>query len=311
MTRRPPKILVVALVVQLLIGGAFVWFASRDFDLDGKDDDPQAREPFVPRPTTDRFDEQYAFALLRRQVDRYGWRPAGSRALRRLAEDLRRRLPAGRLERLGSEHPRLRNVVGTVPGTKPAIVVGAHYDVEARPKGFVGANDGAAGTAAVVTLARAFARAKRPAGAPELRFVLFDGEEEPAGCKDFASCGLRGSRAYVRDHPARDIQAMILLDYVGSKKLRLPREGSSDEGLWRRVRASAKKVGVERVFPNTSDASLLDDHTAFLQQGIPAVDLIDWQYPHKDTLRDTVDKTSAHSLDAVGETVAHLLLHWN
>jgi glutaminyl-peptide cyclotransferase len=311
MIRRPPRLLVVALAVQLVIGGAFVWLAARDFDLDGGDDDPQAREPFVPRPTADRFDERYAFALLRRQVERYGWRPAGSRALRRLAEDLRRRLPNGRFEPLGREHPRLRNVVGIVPGGGPAIVVGAHYDVEARPRGFVGANDGAAGTAAVVALARTMARARRPADAPELRFVLFDGEEEPAGCRDFARCGLRGSRAYVRDHRDEEIQAMILLDYVGSKRLRLPREGSSDEALWTRVRAAARQVGVAKVFPLTSDVSLLDDHVPFIEQGIPAVDLIDWQYPYKDTLRDTVDKTSPASLDAVGETVAHLLLHWD
>jgi glutaminyl-peptide cyclotransferase len=201
-------------------------------------------------------------------------------------------------------------VVGTVPGTGPPIVVGAHYDVEARPKGFVGANDGAAGTAAVVELARVMARAKRPEGAPELRFVLFDGEEEPAGCEDFARCGLRGSRAYVARHAGEGIQAMILLDYVGSKRLRLPREASSTEELWIELREAARRVGTQRVFPATSDAALLDDHTPFLEQGIPAIDLIDWQYPHKDTLRDTVDKTSPQALDAVGETVAELLLHW-
>ena len=294
----------------MVVGGAFALFVSRDSDLDGRDDDPQARAPLVPTPKTDRFDEDRAFALLRRQVERYGWRPAGSRALRRLAEDLRRRLPQGRFEPLGPDHRRLRNVVGTVPGPAPAIVIGAHYDVEARPKGFVGANDGAAGTAAVVELARVFARTKRPDDAPELRFVLFDGEEEAAGCDDFAECGLRGSRAYVRAHAGEDIQAMILLDYVGSKRLRLPREGSSDELLWTRLREAARRVGVARVFPLTSDTSLLDDHTPFLEEGIPAIDLIDWQYPYTDTMRDTVDKTSADSLDVVGETVADLLLHW-
>jgi hypothetical protein len=293
----------------------FIWLVANDFDLNGDDGEtttaaPAAsRAPFVPEAKAQRFDERYAFALLERQVKRYGWRPAGSAKLRRLAEDLRRRLPNGRFEPLGREHPRLRNVVGTVPGVAPgAIVIGAHYDVEARPKGFVGANDGAAGTAAVVTLARALAA--QDWSGPELRFVLFDGEEEPAGCEDFSECGLRGSKAYVRAHGDEDIQAMILLDYVGSKKLRVPREGSSDEPLWARLRQAARRVGVERVFPNTTDVALLDDHVPFLEQGIPAIDLIDWQYPYKDTLKDTVDKTSAASLDAVGETVADLLLHW-
>ena len=317
MRGKAPRILVVALVAQLVIGGVFLWLVSEDFFTG--DDDPKttttvpaaSREPFIPRAKTARFDGARAHALLRRQVDRYGWRPAGSRALRRLAEDLRRRLPSGRFEPLGDEHPRLRNVVGTVPGKGDPIVIGAHYDVEARPKGFVGANDGAAGTAAVVELARVLARAKRPAGAPELRFVLFDGEEEPAGCEPFERCGLRGSRAYVARHGGEGIQAMILLDYVGSKRLRLPREGTSDEELWGRLRQAARTVGVQRVFPATTDAALLDDHTPFLEQGIPAIDLIDWQYPYKDTLRDTPDKTSAAALDAVGETVAQLLLHWD
>ncbi|HEV2062498.1 MAG TPA: M28 family peptidase, partial [Solirubrobacteraceae bacterium] len=162
-----------------------------------------------------------------------------------------------------------------------------------------------------VELARVMARARRPAGAPELRFVLFDGEEEPAGCTPFEECGLRGSRAYVERHAGEGIQAMILLDYVASKRLRLPREGSSDRELWARLRQAARRVGVGRVFPAVSDVSLLDDHVPFLEQGIPAVDLIDWRYPYRDTLRDTVDKTSARALDAVGETVAELLLHWS
>jgi glutaminyl-peptide cyclotransferase len=310
---------VVALVVQLIIGGVFVWLASRDFDLSGDGDEQQTtttapvsnREPFVPRPRKDRFDARRAHRLLRLQVEQYGWRPAGSDNLRRLASRLRPLLPRGRFEPLGPEHPRLQNIVGTVPGTGPGIVVvGAHYDVEAEPRGFVGANDGAAGTAAVVELARVMARARRPRGAPELRFVLFDGEEEPAGCDEFERCGLRGSRAYVRSHAGERTEAMILLDYVASRRLRLPREGSSTPSLWARVRAAARRVGVIRAFPPTTDASLLDDHTPFLSQGIPAIDLIDWQYPHKDTLEDTVDKTSARSLDAVGETVAELLLHW-
>ena len=196
-----------------------------------------------------------------------------------------------------------------MPGEGAPIVIGAHYDVEARPKGFVGANDGAAGTAAVVELARTFDEMDWKG--PELRFVLFDGEEEPAGCEDFASCGLRGSRAYVERHAGEGIQAMILLDYVAYERLRLPREGTSDTGLFIRLREAARRIGTARVFPATSDAALLDDHTPFLEQGIPAIDLIDWQYPYKDTLRDTVDKTSADALDAVGETVADLLLHWD
>src|SRR4051794_40287902 len=82
----------------------------------------------APVATVNRFNGTRAFALLREQVQRYGWRPAGSAALRRLAVALRRELPRGRFEPVPG-HPGLRNVVGSLPGTLPAIVVGAHYDV--------------------------------------------------------------------------------------------------------------------------------------------------------------------------------------
>jgi hypothetical protein len=75
------------------------------------------------------------------------------------------------------------------------------------------------------------------------------------------------------------------------------------------VRDAAKQVGVISAFPFERDTPLLDDHTPFIEKGIPAVDFIDWQYPHKDTLKDTVDKTSARALDVVGETMVQLLLH--
>jgi hypothetical protein len=310
MIRGPaPKLLVAVLVVQLIVGGALIFLAANDFDLNGEEDSASAARS-VPAAKTKRFDERRAFALLRRQVERYGHRPAGSPALRRLAEDLRRRLPRGRFEPIPG-HPGLRNVVGSLPGRGKAIVIGAHYDVEAEPRGFVGANDGAAGTAAVVELAQTMRRARRPRSAPPLRFVLFDGEEEPAGCDDgdFQDCALRGSKAYVKAH-RREVRAMVLLDYVANKNLRIPQEGSSDDGLWRRLRASARRVGVARVFPDRTQTAIIDDHTPFLEEGIPAIDLIDFSYRYRDTLRDTVDKTSARSLDAVGETVADLLLHW-
>jgi glutaminyl-peptide cyclotransferase len=259
----------------------------------------------VPTPTVDRFDSSYAFSLLRRQVERYGWRPAGSPALRRLATDLRRRLPGGRLEALGARHRGLRNVTGVIPGRRPAILVAAHYDVEARPRGFVGANDGAAGTAAVVGIARALA-ASPVRGGREVKFALFDGEEEPAGSADHYRDGLRGSRAYLRRHPG-EVGELVLLDYVGARGLRLPREGSSDRQLWTRLRAAAGRVGVAAAFPDETGATVYDDHTPFLLAGIPAINLIDWGYPWRDTLADDMSKVSPRSLDVSGEAVVELV----
>jgi hypothetical protein len=260
----------------------------------------------APRPTTDRFDARRAFALLREQVLRFGWRPAGSAALRRLAVRLRAMLPHGRFEAVPG-HPGLRNVVGSISGRGKAIVVGAHYDVEARPRGFVGANDGAAGSAAVVELARALARSPRERGDRAVRFVLFDGEEEPAGCVPFIACGLRGSKAYAARHDAA-LRSLVLLDYIAQRHgLLLPREGGSDRKLWDKLRAAAIAVGVGALFTDAEGVSLLDDHTHFLERGIPAIDVIDFDYPSRDTLADDLDKVSERSLDAVGEAVYRLV----
>jgi glutaminyl-peptide cyclotransferase len=256
----------------------------------------------------DRFDSDRAWRLVRQQVA-YRQRPAGSPQLRRLAVRLRPLLPGGRFEPLPGE-PGLRNVVGTLPGRRPGIVVGAHYDTLVEPKGFVGANNGAAGTAVVIEAARALAAAKPRSGAREVRFVLFDGEEPAAGLPeesaDFYHSGLRGSRAYVAQHAGRTA-AMVLLDYVGNKRLQLPREGSSTISLWARLRAAARAVGAQRVFPPEVGQTIIDDHTPFLRAGVPAVDLIDWTYPGHD-LRDSLGRLSRTSLDAVGETVVELVI---
>lgn len=251
---------------------------------------------------TDRFDAPRAFRLIERQVT-IGHRPAGSPASRRLGRILRRKLPRGAFEPVPGG---LRNVVGTLPGPGPAIVIGAHYDSEAQPKRFVGANDGAAGTAAVVELARVLKR-ELPAGHRQFRFVLFDGEEEPARCRPFIDCGLRGSKAYVAAHRG-ETGKMILLDYIANEALRIPRERNSDPALWANLRAAAAEVGAIGVFPDREGTPVLDDHIPFLEAGVPAIDLIDFSYRFKDTNRDTVDKLSVTSLDAVGETVAELVI---
>jgi glutaminyl-peptide cyclotransferase len=259
------------------------------------------------RVSAHRFDVEAAWRLVRLQL-RYGQRPAGSKQLRALAQRLRPRLPGGHFEAIPGE-PRLRNVVGTLKGRRPGLVIGAHYDTLVKPKGFVGANNGAAGSAIVVQLGRDLRRLKRPRGAREIRLVLFDGEEPAEGLPeestDFYNTGLRGSRAYVARHPART-REMVLLDYVGNKGLRLPREATSDEGLWSRVRTAARAVGAARYFPAGTGTPIIDDHTPFLRAGVPAVDLIDWSYEGHD-VSDTIDKLSKASLDAVGETLIELV----
>jgi hypothetical protein len=309
----PVRPLVIVLAVQVVLGATLVGLIATGTLKDWLTDDakpsapaPAAAAPVAQQAATaraDRFDEERAWALLNEQVA-LGPRPAGSAALRTLAERLRKRLPRGRYEQLGAAHPGLRNIVGSLPGRGRAVVLAAHYDTKDLP-GFVGANDGAGGTAAVVEIARALRKVRRRADAPPVRFVLFDGEEATDDRRDFYVTGVRGSKAYARRH-ARELRALILLDFVADKNLSIPREEGSDEALWARLRAAARRAGVERHFPATVSGEVIDDHTPFADDGVPAVDLIDWSYEGHD-VSDTIDKLSKRSLDAVGETLIELV----
>lgn len=253
----------------------------------------------APAPAVDRFDADRAFVDLKAQVA-LGPRPAGSAASRTLAGRLRRNLPRGRFEEVPGG---LRNVVGSLPGRGAPILVGAHYDTKDIP-GFVGANDGAGGVAVVLELSRALRSGQRVCQRP-IRFVMFDGEESPRGSRDFAADGLRGSRFHAASNPRP--RAMVLVDFVADRDLSIPREATSNPRLWGRLRTAARAVGAGDAFPDTVSGGVLDDHTPFLERGIPSIDLIDFDYPHFHRTTDTIDKVSARSLDAVGEPLVEML----
>ena len=184
------KLLGIVLAVQVAIGLTLVALVATD-NLPFVGDDAADGEPPRPPPTVDRFDGAAAFRLLRRQVE-MGPRPAGSPESRRLARLLRRIVPRGRYQEVPGG---LRNVIGTVRGREPGyVVVGAHYDTKDIP-GFVGANDGASGTAVVAQLARTLRRPRHT-----IQFVFFDGEEAPRGIPDarvraLRAAGQQGRRA--------------------------------------------------------------------------------------------------------------------
>jgi Zn-dependent M28 family amino/carboxypeptidase len=61
-------------------------------------------------------------------------------------------------------------------------------------------------------------------------------------------------------------------------------------------------MGYSTEFPNTQ-IEVSDDHIPYLKAGVPAVDLIDFDYPPWHRATDTLDKVSAHSLKIVGDVV--------
>ncbi|HEY8492264.1 MAG TPA: M28 family metallopeptidase [Myxococcota bacterium] len=263
-------------------------------------------EAAPPAPTAaaalkvDRFDEDRAWRMLEYQVN-LGPRPAGSPASRRLAAYIKARLPRGRYERVPGG---LRNVVGEIPGRGKPIVLAAHYDTK-DIEGFVGANDGAGGTAALLEIARVLRKTKRPAGAPPIRFVAFDGEEATDD-SDFYGTGLRGSKAYARKH-AKKIRELVLMDFIADKDLSIPREASSDERMWADLRRAARRVGAASAFPDETQGTVLDDHTPFVRAGVPAIDLIDFEFDCWHETCDDLSAVSKASLDKSGETVLEFL----
>jgi glutaminyl-peptide cyclotransferase len=254
----------------------------------------------APPGNAGRFDGRAAWDFLIRQVQ-LGPRPAGSPTSRQLAAELRTSIPQGRFQPVPGG---LRNVLGVVPGRRPGrvVVVGTHYDTKDLD-GFVGANDNASGVAVVRQLARTIGpRALRPT----VVFVFFDGEETPRGVPDsqILARGLRGSKVAARS--LRGAEAMILVDLVGDRRLRIPRDVRADPDLWRRLRAASGRAGTGRYFP-VRTAEVLDDHVPFARAGIRTLPLVDLDFGCWHKSCDDLTAVSRTSLDAVGETLVELL----
>ena len=242
-----------------------------------------------------------------------GPRPAGSPGGERA-----RGYIVGELKRVGVEtrvlgfdadtpHGKLRmaNVVAVLPGRRAdVILIGGHYDTKVfRDFRFVGANDGGSSTALLLELARALAKTRR-----EFTYwlVFFDGEEAREQWTDRDS--LYGSR-----HLAADLartrklpRAMILVDMIGDRDLAVRRDGHSTPWLVDIVWSTARRLRHDAHFL-LDPLSVEDDHVPFLSAGVPAVLLIDMDFPPWHTKDDTVDKVSADSLRIVGDVVLESL----
>jgi hypothetical protein len=208
-------------------------------------------------------------------------------------------------ERMG--HP-VRNVIAKRGVGQPWIVLGAHYDSrmqadqdtdpEARMKPVPGANDGASGVAVLLELARILPRNldKR------IWLVFFDAEDNG---RIEGWDWILGSRAFA-DSLSTYPDAVVVIDMIGDTNLNIYLEANSDEELRQEIWQQAAELGYSDEFINEVRHSMLDDHTPFLELGIPAVDIIDFDYPYWHTSADTLDKLSTDSLKAVG----HTLLNW-
>ena len=197
----------------------------------------------------------------------------------------------------------VQNITASRSEVTPRIVVGAHYDSRlladqdpgpGRSSPVPGANDGASGVSVLLELARTL-----PSDSVPVWLVFFDAEDN-GGLENRQ--WIMGSRAFVAALMEKP-QAVIIVDMVGDADLNLFIERNSDAALTAEIWAQAAALGYEKFFIATPKYDMIDDHTPFLEAGIPAVDIIDFDYPYWHTSADTADKVSAKSLQAVGETM--------
>ncbi|MBI4593255.1 MAG: M28 family peptidase [Candidatus Rokubacteria bacterium] len=256
------------------------------------------------------FDVHRVWRDLERIVG-FGPRPSESAALERtrdyVTSELKKVGVAVRRQAFTVPTPagplRMANLIAALPGRRPEVILfGGHYDTKRFTTfRFVGANDGGSSTALLLELGRALSRRPREY---TVWIVFLDGEEalEP----DAATVPLWGSRHFVADLRRRGelgwLKAVVIADMIGDRDLDILREGGSTpwltDALWR----TARRLGHQRHFRDQV-LHVTDDHVPFLEAGVPAALLIDFNYPPWHTAGDTLDKVSRQSLGVVGEVL--------
>ena len=290
-----------------------------------------ARQPAVPEaPTFERpdFDGERALALAARQMafgPRVPGTPAHDSTLAWMADHLRRsgarvaELPF--TVRAGGETLTGTNLFASFDTTASRrILLAAHWDTRAvadddpdpsrRDEPVPGANDGASGVAVLLALAEVMREAPPPVGVDLVFFDLEDAGEPGYETDSTARPYALGSAAFVRDNPGYRPAYGVLLDMVGDRDLVLPKEGFSVQAapevvdrVWEAARRAGASAFVDRV-----GMPVYDDHVAFLQRGIPVIDVIQTPFPDSwHTTADTMDRLSAASLGQVGRTLAELI----
>ncbi len=100
---------------------------------------------------------------------------------------------------------------------------------------------------------------------------------------------------------------MVLVDMIGDADQNIFWEANSDPELLQEIWDVAAQLGYRQYFVPQYRWGLSDDHIPFLKQGIPAVDIIDFDYPHWHTTQDTCDQITPASLERVGEILQEWL----
>lgn len=213
----------------------------------------------------------------------------------------------------------MTNIIGSFEIEKMSrIILCAHWDTrpiadrdspENKNKPIIGANDGASGVAVLLEVARHLSLNPPAIG---IDIIFFDGEDY--GKEGELENYCLGSRYFVANNKSYYPKYAILLDMIGDAQLEIPIEGYSQhympeivEQIW----AVAANLGYSQFLPEVRHY-VFDDHVILNSGGIPAIDLIDFEYPDQShrywhTLEDTADKCSPHSLKVVGDVLMEII----
>jgi hypothetical protein len=276
------------------------------------------------------FDGERAFAHLVAQVE-MGPRIPGSEghraALAYFVEHLERTADTTWVHRfeeispLDSSRIVLESVIASFnPRSRDRILFGAHWDTRPvadrepdesrRTEPVPGANDGASGVAVLLELATSLAR-KPPAVGVEI--ALFDGED--SGVEGRPDTYALGSQRFVKEFVKEKGTGgyrpafAVIVDMVGRRGTRIPREGVSVRAagaLVDRIWALGREIGLT-VLADSIGPEVMDDHVAFLREGIPAVDLIDLSDPAWHTTRDLPENCAPESLAEIGRLLLEIV----
>ena len=280
-----------------------------------------AQTPEQPASQVQLFDATRAFEHLK-QLVAIGPRPAGSPGAQKTRDYINAQMKALGIETreqpFDAETPigtvKMVNVIATIPGPSTSsgrLIFAGHYDTKLfKEFEFVGANDAGSSTAFLIELARVLKDRKN---ALTIELLFLDGEE---AIGEWETGNTHGSRHYVLELATdaaslKQIKAMILVDMIADKELVLKREANSTPWLVDAIWSAAQKLNRPEFVAETTTVE--DDHLPFLRAGIPAVDIIDLEYPNLSavsdgsaywhTAEDTLDKVSAQSMQAVGDVL--------
>lgn len=281
---------------------------------------PQAGER-APLPYAVAFNGERALEHVRKQLD-FGPRIPGSPELAKTREYIWNELKTYGLTVTNDEFrastpqgdKNMVNITAEIPGeSRDVIIIASHYDSKYfKDMRFVGANDPGTSVGALLELGRVLA-ANKQQQKPKYTYwlVFFDGEE--SFCREWDECSkpgapdnTYGARHYVSQLRARNelgrLKALILLDMMGHKDLKLSRDETSTKWLVDTIWQTAREMGYGAQFINESQAVGGDDYDPFLKEGIDSIDIIQF-FPQWHRADDTLENVSAQSLKIVGDVV--------